>query len=41
MNLAIKLSKEVFPTITLATKGELNKYVDKSCMYIIDRLGDN
>lgn len=41
MNLAVELSDNMKVDVSLATKSELNKYVDKTCMYLIDKLGDN
>lgn len=37
----IKVCKEVFPTVTLNVKSELNRYVDKTCTWMLDKIGDN
>ena len=37
----IKVCKEVFPTVTLNVKGELNRYIDKTCTWMLDKIGDN
>lgn len=37
----IKVCKEVFPTVTLNVKGELNRYVEKTCTWMLDKIGDN
>lgn len=37
----IKVCKEVFPTVTINVKGELNRYVEKTCTWMLDKIGDN
>ena len=41
LSLLVNVCKEVFPTITLNSKAELNRYVDKTCTWLLDKIGDN
>eukprot|EP00347_Sterkiella_histriomuscorum_P018511 403345233 len=41
LQMIIKVCKEVFPTVTLNIKGELNRYVEKTCIWMLDKIGDN
>ena len=36
-----KVCRVVFPTVTLNVKGELNRYIDKTCTWMLDKIGDN
>jgi hypothetical protein len=41
LNLITKACKEIFPTVSLSVKSELNKNVDKTCTWMLDKIGDN
>jgi hypothetical protein len=41
MLLAIKLCKLIYPKLNLKNDFELNRYVEKSCLGMMDKIGDN
>jgi len=41
MFLTIKVCKQVFPKLNIKNNYELNKYVEKTCKGMMDKIGDN
>jgi hypothetical protein len=41
MLLAIKLCKIIYPKVTLKNDFDLNRYVEKTCLGMMDKIGDN
>ena len=41
MLLAIKLCKVIYPKVTLKNDFDLNRYVEKTCLGMMDKIGDN
>ena len=41
MLLAIKLCKAIYPKLNLKNDFDLNRYVEKTCLAMMDKIGDN
>ena len=41
MLLTIKLCKVIYPKVTLKNDFDLNRYVEKACLGMMDKIGDN
>jgi len=38
--MALKVTHEIFPSVTLSSKFELNRYIDRTCSWMLDKIGD-
>ena len=41
MLLIIKLCRDIYPTLVIKNSFELNAFVDKICIGLMDKIGDN
>ena len=41
MDLITQITQDVFPTITIDNRAELDKYIDLSCTWMIEKIGES